>query len=82
MIRRKARQAALGEPRRDAATTATLLKDPAMMTITTPEAPLPQTFVEPPHVARVGVKDVGHNVTTMCGEPVDGRIADLADGDA
>ncbi|WP_369062428.1 hypothetical protein ABOZ73_09085 [Caulobacter sp. 73W] len=53
-----------------------------MMTFTTPEALLPQTSVEPPHAARVGVKDVGHNVTTVCGEAVDGRIADLADGDA
>lgn len=53
-----------------------------MIAQTAPQAPLPETLGEPPHVARVGVKDVGHNVTTMCAEPVDGRIADLADGDA
>lgn len=41
----------------------------------------PEVPGEHPHVARVGVKDTGHNVTTVCGEAVDGRIADLADGD-
>jgi len=36
---------------------------------------------EQPHPAKVGVKDEGHNVTTGGGERVDGRIADIADGD-
>ncbi|HLI66881.1 MAG TPA: hypothetical protein VKU90_11005 [Caulobacteraceae bacterium] len=36
---------------------------------------------ETPHPAKVGVKDTGHNVTTGGGERVDGRIADIADGD-
>ena len=35
-----------------------------------------------PHPAKVGVKDLGENVTTVAGEAVDGRIADLADGDS
>lgn len=53
-----------------------------MIAQTAPRAPLNETVGEPPHAARVGVKDTGHNVTTVCGEAVDGRIADLADGDA
>jgi len=33
------------------------------------------------HPAKVGVKDEGEDVTTAGGERVDGRIADIADGD-
>jgi hypothetical protein len=33
------------------------------------------------HPAKPGEKDKGHNVSTAGGERVDGRIADLADGD-
>ena len=36
---------------------------------------------EAPHVAKVGVVDKGHNVTGFGGEPIDGLLADLADGD-
>ncbi len=36
---------------------------------------------EAKHPAKPGVKDVGHNVTTALGQGVDGRIADIADGD-
>jgi hypothetical protein len=35
----------------------------------------------PTHPAKVGVKDEGEDVTTGLGERVDGRIADIADGD-
>ena len=35
-----------------------------------------------PHPAKVGVKDLGQNVSTVAGEAVDGRIADIADGDS
>jgi hypothetical protein len=35
----------------------------------------------PTHPAKVGVKDAGEDVTTAAGERVDGRIADIADGD-
>jgi hypothetical protein len=38
--------------------------------------------VEAPHVAKVGVIDTGHNVTSAFDEPINGLIADLADGDA
>ena len=33
-------------------------------------------------VAKVGVVDKGHNVTSFNDEPINGLIADLADGDA
>jgi hypothetical protein len=33
------------------------------------------------HVAKKGVTDRGQNVSTAAGQPVDGQIADLADGD-
>ena len=33
------------------------------------------------HAAKKGVSDRGENVTTAAGQPVDGQIADLADGD-
>ena len=37
---------------------------------------------EAPHVAKVGVIDAGHNVTGFAEEPINGLIADIADGDA
>ena len=45
-----------------------------------PEAPKAAEHA-PPHPAKVGVKDEGEDVTTAAGERVDGRIADIADGD-
>ncbi|CAN5718410.1 hypothetical protein BH10PSE5_BH10PSE5_10980 [soil metagenome] len=48
---------------------------------TTPEDTA-ATEVEAPHVAKVGVVDKGHNVTTAFDEPINGLLADLADGDA
>jgi hypothetical protein len=42
----------------------------------------PETEAETPHVAKVGVVDKGHNVTSFNDEPINGLIADLADGDA
>ena len=48
---------------------------------TTPEDTA-ATEVEAPHVAKVGVVDTGHNVTSAFDEPINGLIADLADGDA
>lgn len=38
--------------------------------------------VEAPHVAKVGVVDTGHNVTSFNEEPINGLLADIADGDA
>ena len=38
--------------------------------------------VEAPHVAKVGVIDTGHNVTSFNEEPINGLLADIADGDA
>jgi hypothetical protein len=49
------------------------------MTTTPPENETPE--VEAPHVAKVGVIDTGHNVTSAAGEPINGLLADLADGD-
>jgi hypothetical protein len=37
---------------------------------------------EAPHVAKVGVVDTGHNVTSFNEEPINGLLADIADGDA
>ncbi|WP_426011601.1 hypothetical protein [Caulobacter sp. DWR2-3-1b2] len=48
---------------------------------TTPEDSA-ATEVEAPHSAKVGVVDTSHNVTTAFNEPINGPIADLADGDA
>ena len=48
---------------------------------TTPEDSA-ATEVEAPHVAKVGVVDTSHNVTTAFNEPINGLIADRADGDA
>jgi hypothetical protein len=33
------------------------------------------------HQAKRGVKDAGHIVSSAAGEPIDGRIADITDGD-
>jgi hypothetical protein len=44
----------------------------------TPEAPQAPTKLR---VARVGVKNKGEIVATLAGEPVEGIIADIADGD-
>jgi len=44
----------------------------------TPEAP---EAPKPLRVAKVGVKDKGEIVATAAGEPIEGIIADLADGD-
>ena len=41
-----------------------------------------KTPAEEHHPARVGEEDRGHNVETAAGQPVDGLIADLADGDS
>ena len=49
------------------------------MSTTPPETETPET--EAPHVAKVGVIDTGHNVTSAAGEPINGLLADLADGD-
>jgi hypothetical protein len=37
---------------------------------------------EAPHAAKVGVIDTGHNVTSFNEEPINGLLADIADGDA
>ena len=44
------------------------------------EAPAAEETTTPP-VAKVGVKDQGHDVTTAGGIIMNGLIADLADGD-
>ena len=49
------------------------------MTTTPPEDATPET--ETPHAAKVGVKDTGHNVTSAADEPINGLLADIADGD-
>jgi hypothetical protein len=36
---------------------------------------------EEPHKAKRGVTDAGHIVTSAGDEPLDGRIADITDGD-
>ena len=41
----------------------------------------PETPEEEVHAAKVGAKDTGHKVSTALGERVDGRLADIADGD-
>lgn len=50
--------------------------------MSTPEDNTPEAEAETPHVAKVGVVDKGHNVTSFNDEPINGLIADLADGDA
>jgi hypothetical protein len=45
------------------------------------DLPLADGEVEIPHVAKVGVRDAGHNVTSAADEPINGVIADIADGD-
>ena len=49
----------------------------------TPEAQpeKPEKPVEEIHQAKRGVKDAGHIVSSAGGEPIDGRIADITDGD-
>lgn len=49
------------------------------MTTQPPEDGQDQT--EAPHVAKVGVIDKGHNVTSAANEPINGLLADIADGD-
>lgn len=49
--------------------------------MSTSEDKAPEAETEAPHVAKVGVIDKGHNVTGFAGEPINGMIADLADGD-
>jgi hypothetical protein len=41
----------------------------------------PEGAAEQRHAAKVGVEDRGHSVATAANQPVDGIIADLADGD-
>jgi hypothetical protein len=45
-------------------------------------AETPEVAAEARHAAKVGVEDRGHIVGTAADQPVDGMIADLADGDA
>lgn len=52
----------------------------APMTTEPKDAPEPEA--EAPHVAKVGVIDAGHNVTSFNDEPINGLLADIADGDA
>jgi hypothetical protein len=49
----------------------------------TPEAqPVqPEKTEEEIHQAKRGVKDAGHIVSSAAGEKLDGRIADITDGD-
>jgi hypothetical protein len=51
---------------------------------TTPEAqpaPPEKPTEEEVHQAKRGVKDAGHIVSSAAGEKLDGRIADITDGD-
>ena len=50
--------------------------------MTTEPKDTPQAETEAPHVAKVGVIDTGHNVTSFNDEPINGLLADIADGDA
>ncbi|MFI4934960.1 MAG: hypothetical protein ACHP7N_10105 [Caulobacterales bacterium] len=48
------------------------------------DAAKPEAAAEKPaehHVAKKGVKDAGEIVSTAGGELIDGRIADITDGD-
>jgi hypothetical protein len=49
----------------------------------TPEAQPdpPEKPAEEIHQAKRGVKDAGHIVSSAAGEPLDGRVADITDGD-
>jgi len=47
----------------------------------TPAVPEAPEAPKPLRVAKVGVKDKGEIVATAAGEPIEGIIADLADGD-
>ena len=47
-----------------------------------PETPdQPKKTAEEIHQAKRGVKDAGHIVSSAGGEPIEGRIADITDGD-
>ena len=47
-----------------------------------PEQPdQPKKPAEEIHQAKRGVKDAGHIVSSAAGEKLDGRIADITDGD-
>jgi hypothetical protein len=47
-----------------------------------PEQPdAPKKTAEEIHQAKRGVKDAGHIVSSGGGEPIEGRIADITDGD-
>jgi hypothetical protein len=41
----------------------------------------PEAKKEDIHQAKRGVKDAGHIVSSAAGEPIEGRIADITDGD-
>jgi hypothetical protein len=45
------------------------------------KTPAPEGADSQRHVAKKGVEDRGHSVETAADQPVDGIIADLADGD-
>jgi hypothetical protein len=45
-------------------------------------AETPEGAPEARHAAKVGVEDRGHVVGTAADQPVDGMIADIADGDS
>jgi hypothetical protein len=45
-------------------------------------AETPEGSADERHAAKKGVEDRGHSVGTAADQPVDGMIADLADGDA
>jgi hypothetical protein len=49
--------------------------------MTTEPSETAPTEAEAPHVAKVGVIDTGHNVTSAADEPINGLLADIADGD-
>ena len=52
------------------------------MAVSPPDDPQePEADAEAPRVAKVGVVDKGKIVTGFGGEPINGMIADLADGD-
>jgi hypothetical protein len=53
------------------------MSDPKDEAVAEPPKPEPAQH----HQAKVGVKDAGEIVTTAGGELIDGRIADITDGD-
>jgi hypothetical protein len=64
-------------------------KDPWSTGMSDPKTPAEEAAATPPvteptdehHVGKKGVKDAGTIVKTMGGELMDGRIADITDGD-